>query len=365
MHHLVAFGHARQVALLDGFQVPSISTSLAPNAEDGGGGSLRVLAENADCALQGPTKGGSFEVSGAQAREWLLHSPNPNRKSCADVLLPWFNGASITGRANDDWIIDFSECSLAEASLYEAPFAHVEAHVKRGKLAQARESRRQRWWLFNETAPKLRLAAAALPRLLVTPEVSKHRLWSWLSTPVCADKNLIVVVRSDDVTFGVLQSRMHSLWALRYGTSLENRPRYTSTTTFRTFPFPAGLTPADTAHQRTEAIEGGAVIPADLSSPPVRAEVSKPWHAQKPFDTSGRTEKKESQLAGVSIQIHAEAIARAAYRLNDLREAWLNPPAWTERVPEVIPLGMATSPYPDRIVAKAPSSASPRSSVSA
>jgi hypothetical protein len=52
------------------------------------------------------------------------------------------------------------------------------------------------------------------------------------------------------------------------------------------------------------------------------------------------------------LRTHAEAIARAAYRLNELREAWLNPPEWTERVPEVIPLGMQTSPYPDRIVAK-------------
>lgn len=35
-----------------------------------------------------------------------------------------------------------------------------------------------------------------------------------------------------------------------------------------------------------------------------------------------------------------------------LREAWLNPPEWTQRVPEVVPLGMGHSPYPDRIVAK-------------
>ena len=33
----------------------------------------------------------------------------------------------------------------------------------------------------------------------------------------------------------------------------------------------------------------------------------------------------------------AEAIARAAKRLVDLRDAWLNPPEWTERMPEVIP----------------------------
>ena len=50
---------------------------------------------------------------------------------------------------------------------------------------------------------------------------------------------------------------------------------------------------------------------------------------------------------------YATAIARAAKRLNDLRERWLNPPEWTERVPEVIPLGMTVSPYPDRILPRA------------
>lgn len=53
-----------------------------------------------------------------------------------------------------------------------------------------------------------------------------------------------------------------------------------------------------------------------------------------------------------SIKRHAERIATAAKRLNDLREAWLNPPEWTHRVPEVTPLGMDHSPYPDRIEPK-------------
>ncbi len=41
--------------------------------------------------------------------------------------------------------------------------------------------------------------------------------------------------------------KFHEFWALRMGTSLEGRPRYTPTTTFETFPFPEGLIPADTA----------------------------------------------------------------------------------------------------------------------
>jgi len=52
------------------------------------------------------------------------------------------------------------------------------------------------------------------------------------------------------------------------------------------------------------------------------------------------------------VRHNAIAIATAAKHLNDLRESWLNPREWTERVPEVIPLGMDKSPYPDRILPK-------------
>lgn len=103
------------------------------------------------------------------------------------------------------------------------------------------------------------------------------------------------------------------------GTSLEDRPRYTPTTTFETFPFPFGLTPEDTAHQQTEALPDGALIPANLPA---------------------------------GIRPHAATIACAAKRLDELRKAWLNPPEWTRRIPEVVPMGMKTSPYPDRIEAR-------------
>lgn len=297
---LVAFGKSGGPARLDGTPVEAISSALTASTSSARAANTEhpvVLAQNADCAMQGPTKGGRFEVEGAVAREWL-RAPNPHGRSNADVLLPWFNGASITGRWGDDWIIDFTDLSQEQASLYEKPFAHVVEHVRPAKLAQARQSRRDRWWLFNEPAPNLRAAAKALPRILVTPEVSKHRLWTWLSTPVCADKNLVVVVRADDMTFGVLQSRMHTVWSLRYGTSLEDRPRYTSTTTFRTFPFPEGLSPADTAGDLVD-VSAGVLLPRVLT---------------------GRNRER------------AAAIAKAGQQLHALRDRWLNPDEWTQDI---------------------------------
>ena len=59
----------------------------------------------------------------------------------------------------------------------------------------------------------------------------------------------------------------------------------------------------------------------------------------------------EEKSLGALVQT-ASRIAEAAYRLNALREAWLNPPEWTQTVPEVVPLGLSQSPYPHRVVPK-------------
>ena len=52
------------------------------------------------------------------------------------------------------------------------------------------------------------------------------------------DRPVGVFARDDDYFFGVLHSRAHEVWSLRLGTSLEDRPRYTPSTCFETFPFP-------------------------------------------------------------------------------------------------------------------------------
>jgi type II restriction/modification system DNA methylase subunit YeeA len=132
---------------------------------------------------------------------------------------------------------------------------------------------------------------------LAIPTISKHRLFVWLPASICADHQLIVVARADETTFGVLHSQFHAIWTLRLCTwlGIGNDPRYTPSTTFETFPFPDGLTPN---------------IPAEQ-------------YANDP---------------------RAEAIAAAARRLNELREAWLNTADLVKRVPEVVP------GFPDRLV---------------
>ena len=136
----------------------------------------------------------------------------------------------------------------------------------------------------------MRETLANVPRFLTTVAVSKHRLFTWMRSPTLPDHQVFAFARPDDYFFGLLHSRIHEVWALKLGTRLETRPRYTPTTCFETFPlpWPPGHEPAD--------------------DPRVKA------------------------------------IADAARELNRLREGWLNPPEWTREEILTFP-GSAEGPW--------------------
>jgi len=323
---------------LDGAGVTSIHADLTA----GTGLNLtqaRPLTENAKAAFQGITKGGAFDIPGDTAREWL-RLPNPNGQPNTTVVRPWRNGMDVTQRPADKWIVDFAEHSESEATLFEAPFAHILEHVKPERDSNAEKNTREKYWLFKRSAADMKRAIGSLPRSIATPEVAKHRVFVWLAPKIVPDKNLIVVARADDITFGILHSRFHELWSLRLGTSLEDRPRYTNSTTFETFPFPEHLTPRDTAGWGPGAtISGKHEAPAAPGSPCAPSQ-GLPY-APPQGSPCAQTPEPARQ--------HADAIAQAAIKLNQLRENWLNPPEWVDWVitPEEEKAG-----FPKRPVAK-------------
>ena len=208
----------------------------------------------------------------------MLAQPNPDGRSNRDVLRPWVNAQDITARSRGKWIIDFGlDMSEQEAALYEAPFEYVRTHVKPVRDNVRRDRYRDKWWLHAEAIPGMRKAMPGLTRYIATPETSKHRVFVWLPTEVLADHALVVFMRDDDYTFGILHSRVHEVWARAMGTQLrevESGFRYTPTTCFETFPFP-DPTPVqrarvgEAARRLVELRDGWlnppALAPADLA----------------------------------------------------------------------------------------------------
>ncbi len=283
-------------ARLNGKEASRIFSDLTANEVDLTNASK--LAGNAGIAFIGVQKTGPFDIDGDTARSWLIAPTNPNGLTNSAVLKPYVNGAEIVRRPQDTWIIDFgADTDEAYCALFELPFGYAFESIYPIRQANSEKLARDLWWRFWRPRPELYCAAGNLSRLIITPRVSKHRLFAWRSSAILPDSAVVAIARDDDTTFGILHSRFHEVWSLRMGTFLGvgNDPRYTPSTTFETFPFPEGLTPDIPA--------------ADYADDP-----------------------------------RAQAIAKAASRLNELRENWLNPPDLVVREPEVVP------GYPDRIL---------------
>jgi type II restriction/modification system DNA methylase subunit YeeA len=292
---LICFGKQTNArSMLNGAEVKTIFSDITAQTADLT--QAAVLDSNFSVAFIGVQKTGPFDIEGQLAREWLKAPINPNGRSNVDVLKHYVNGIEIVRRPQDTWIIDFghntNESFCAE---YEAPFEYSLKTIKPIRLENSEEVARRFWWRYWRPRPEYYSASEKCQRVIITPRVSKHRVFVWRHARVLPDSAVVAIARDDDTTFGVLHSSFHELWSLRMGTSLEDRPRYTPSTTFETFPFPEGLTPNIPA--------------ADYAADP-----------------------------------RAIKIAAAAARLNELRENWLNPADLVKRVPEVV------AGYPDRIL---------------
>ena len=238
-------GGEEQQRMLNGEPVAAINADLSSRVDVN---QAVPLKENEGLAFIGTQKGGKFEISAAQAERWL-RLPNPDGVSNADVIRPWVNGMDLTRRPRGMYIIDFNQMTEAEASRYVEPFEYVRREIKPGREGLRRTNHAKYWWQYQEVRPGMRRALEEKGRYLITPRVSKHRIFSWATPETIADSRIVVIAREDDFAFGVLQSRIHEAWTFATCSwhGVGNDPTYNAESCFQTFPFPQ-----PTPEQRTE-----------------------------------------------------------------------------------------------------------------
>jgi type II restriction/modification system DNA methylase subunit YeeA len=245
---------------LDGEIVETINADLSSAANIS---SARTLAENQGISFIGTQKSGPFDLDEEKAKRMILGRGNPNGCSNRDVIKPWINALDITQEPRKMWIIDFgADMKMEDAAKYELPFEYVRKNVKPLRDKVRRKNHRVKWWLFGESRPGMRRALAKLTRFIVTPMVSKHRIFAWVSNDVIPENLLVVIARSDDYFIGILHSHIHEIWSRSMGSQLreaESGQRYTPTTTFETFPFPWPPGQEPQADPRVQAIARAAL----------------------------------------------------------------------------------------------------------
>ena len=230
-----------KVKTLGGAPVVNINADLTGTSYDIS--SAPLLAENVGRCFKGVEPAGPFDVPEEVARAWL-EQPNPNGRRNADVLRRYIGAQEIVKKRPARWLIDFNQMTQGEAEEYLVPFAHVLENVKPERDKNRREARKRSWWIHGESRPAMRRAMESLERYIVTPRVSKHPVYVWLSKTDLPSGALSVIATDLDFDYGVLNSRVHLVWRDHRQSTLEDRPQYTNEV-FESFPFP----PTDEAHR--------------------------------------------------------------------------------------------------------------------
>lgn len=262
-------GHEKD-RVLDGMNVLTINPDLTTSTNVT---VARPLGENASVSFIGASMHGPFELDEKVAVSFL-NEPNVHGKPNSDLIRLWANAKTITQRISDLWIVDVPpEFGVDEAAFYQAPFEYLRTEVLPVREKNRRPMRKKNWWILGDPQKAMRSALQSLRRFIITPRVSKHRLFVWANHPLLPTDAVVAIASEQDHVLGLLHSRVHETWARAKGTQLreeESGFRYGPSTCFETFPFP------------------------------------EPTDAQR------------------------EAIAAAAKHLDTLRNNWLNPPEWTK-----------------------------------
>jgi hypothetical protein len=163
-----------------------------------------------------------------------------------EVIFPYIGGEEVNTsptHAHHRYVFNFGARSEEECRRrWPELMAIVEEKVKpeRMKLANNPDGRRRKeyWWQFGRATPALDTAIAGLEQVLVNSQVSANVQFAFLPVDMVFAHTTNVFPLPTHAAFCALQSRPHEIWARFFGSSLEDRLRYTPSDCFETFPFP-------------------------------------------------------------------------------------------------------------------------------
>ena len=278
----VAKGKHEGPRRLDGQEVETISAFMF---HQGGHDDPARLEANADKSFVGMyLRGMGFTFDDTDSKGVATPLAEMRRLIEADprneeAILPYIGGEEINAsptHAHHRYVIDFRDWPLRRTDLganwrdvdddarrewcragtvpldYPDPVAAdwpdllsaVEERVRpiREKLGESAIDRvhKKRWWLYANDRPQLRTAIEGLDRVLAISRVGQQAAFAFLPKGMVYAESMIVFPFETHAAFCALQSRPHEIWARFFGSSLEDRLRYTPSDCFETFPFPEG-----------------------------------------------------------------------------------------------------------------------------
>jgi hypothetical protein len=248
---------------LDGLIVPRITAFLFGQGQDE---DPHVLRTNSDASFIGTYPlgmGFTFDdtnKNGASSSIALMNQLIQKDEKNAAVIKPFIGGEEVLSdptQSHHRYIIDFGDSTLAQAGQWNDLLQIVRDKVKPERSKSKDKSRREVWWKFTRRSPQLYEAIKDFSRVLVVPSVAKSLVFAFLPNSSVYDHQLIVFALQSHAAFAVLQSAVHGRWAAFFGSSLEERFRYTPSDVFETFPFPVNWGQGEMLFESGSALNTG------------------------------------------------------------------------------------------------------------
>ena len=162
-------------------------------------------------------------------------------------MSPYIGGQEVNRNpthSHHRYVIDFGERRENECRAnWPALMAIVEDKVR--PIRSAKDGNKyprmvNEWWKYWNPRPKLYAKIAQLDRILVINcQATKHLALAFLPSRMVFANSLVIVALDTYASLCCLQSHPHEIWARFFGSTLEDRLRYTPSDVFETFPFPA------------------------------------------------------------------------------------------------------------------------------
>lgn len=241
----ISKGNSGTKIILDEKEVPCISSFFLPNENDS---TPPSLAQNEGRSFRGiVVLGDGFVLDDGNSACIPLafkDSIKNNEPQSVGLIMPYVGGEQVNGQPvfkPQRYIVNAGEMGEAEFKAnHPLCYAMLKDKVKDERQLCNRERQRDYWWQFAETRPGMMRAISNNKRVLVANcAAAKYLSFSFLPPGLVYSQSLYVFADQSFQHFAVVQSRVHEVWARMFGTSMKDDLRYTGTTCYENYPFPA------------------------------------------------------------------------------------------------------------------------------
>ena len=162
----------------------------------------------------------------------------------AERIFPFIGGEEVNdhpNHAHHRYVINFGEMNEDDARRWPDLFRVVEDKVKPERQKQNDEIGKRRWWQFLRPRRELYSVISSFASVLVCPIISNKLSFAFLRPTTVFSHKLAVLCFQTHDAFGILQSRVHEVWARTFSSTMKDDLNYSPADCFETFPFPAGV----------------------------------------------------------------------------------------------------------------------------